>query len=254
MNTSKKTEERFFKKVDKSVLPGCWIWTGCKTAKAGDKNARGCFYLNGKLITASRFSYEKFKGHIDDGLFVSNSCGNSLCVNPEHLILKTHSELIKVKTLEERFWEKVDKSAGDNSCWIWTGAGDQHGYGHIFDGRNRKATHVSWEIYNGIPFPEGMHACHSCDNPRCVNPLHIWPGTRHENMQDSVKKGRFSKPSDPFIAQINRNKTHCKRGHEYSDENTVLIKPGKRECRICKKDRDRRYRERKAIVNEVIGK
>ena len=101
------------------------------------------------------------------------------------------------KPLEERFWAKVDKR-GPEECWPWLGANDsKRGYGTTWDGgRRRKATHVSWELHHGQPFPSGMAACHSCDNPPCVNPAHIWPGTQSDNLLDARRKGRVTMPTE----------------------------------------------------------
>jgi hypothetical protein len=102
--------------------------------------------------------------------------------------------------VEKRFWAKVDRRSPDE-CWLWRGAIDTGGYGYIsitHDGvkRNGRAHRIAWELHHGRPFPEGMFACHSCDNRPCVNPHHIWPGTNSDNMLDAVRKGR-SKPMPP---------------------------------------------------------
>lgn len=134
------------------------------------------------------------------------------------------------KPIEERFVEKVDKSGGIDACWIWLGATDGR-YGMIwFNGRNVRATRISWELFHGKPFPDGMDACHTCDNPRCVNPLHIWPGTPSENALDAVRKGRL----DPSKNKPSKKKTHCKRGHEFTPENTYQSTKG-RGCVMCRK-------------------
>lgn len=102
------------------------------------------------------------------------------------------------RTIDERLWHQVDKS-GD--CWEWHGACDQHGYGHINIGKNKKKkTHrLSWEFANG-PIPDGLCVLHTCDNPKCVKPEHLWLGTYKDNMQDCIAKGRFvflkSKPGE----------------------------------------------------------
>jgi hypothetical protein len=92
---------------------------------------------------------------------------------------------IQPRPIAERFWEKVDRT-GD--CWLWTGSGDR--YGHVrLNGKIVQAHRVAWELTNG-PIPEGLQCLHTCDRPLCVNPEHLWLGTRSDNMLDMVAKGR----------------------------------------------------------------
>jgi len=99
------------------------------------------------------------------------------------------------RSLIERFWEKVDKR-GPDECWPWMGSKlVSGGYGRIFDGESKmlRAHRLSWEIAHGKPVPEGMHVCHTCDNPVCVNPNHLFIGTIADNNADMVEKGRQAK-------------------------------------------------------------
>lgn len=91
-----------------------------------------------------------------------------------------------------RFWEKVDKSKGENSCWEWTRYKDKDGYGQLrFKGRMYLAHRFSYMTYVGA-IPEGMLICHKCDNPSCVNPDHLFIGTHLDNKRDCIKKGRLN--------------------------------------------------------------
>ena len=94
------------------------------------------------------------------------------------------------RPLAERFWAKVDQS-GD--CWVWTGACAP--YGRIREGARGSpflVTHrLAWELSNG-PVPDGLMVLHTCDNPPCVNPDHLWLGTAKDNKADEIAKGRHA--------------------------------------------------------------
>ena len=136
----------------------------------------------------------------------------------------------------------------DDGCWIWTGGKNSRGYGKIkIQGEWFYATRLIWEMLIGR-IELGMFMCHHCDNPACVNPSHLFPGTHTDNMHDMIRKGRSG--SGKFY----RNKTHCPSGHEYTKENTAIY-DGRRQCRICNKEKGReRYRRMKLARENGNGK
>lgn len=93
----------------------------------------------------------------------------------------------------DRFWEKVDKTGGEDACWNWTAHRNACGYGTFKYGKIRRAHRAAWELTRG-PIPEGMCVCHTCDNPACVNPAHLWLGTPGQNAADRTVKGRNVAP------------------------------------------------------------
>lgn len=99
------------------------------------------------------------------------------------------------KPVEERYWPKVDRSGGPDACWPWTAHRMKSGYGlfAVPNGTSYAAPHlahrVSWALVNG-PIPDGLFVCHSCDNPPCCNPSHLFLGTPQDNARDMQAKGR----------------------------------------------------------------
>ena len=162
--------------------------------------------------------------------------------------------------LRERFESKLIRSEG--GCWEWSGSHfQQTGYA-IFnlpserDGiwRPTVAHRIAYELYIG-PVPAGLVIDHLCRNRGCVNPEHLEPVTRGEN----VRRGMA-----PSAVSFRDNR--CQRGHEFTPENTILRanRPGRRECRECVRARDRvrnkteerraqyraQYRRRKAAASD----
>lgn len=111
-------------------------------------------------------------------------------------------------------------------------------------GKRVYLTHVlAWIDANGR-LPEGQ-ICHTCDNPPCVNPDHLYDGSHAQNMQDMVDRGR--------ACNAYGTATHCPNGHEYTEENVYWYKPPSRKnktriCKTCVLARNRATRERKREV------
>ncbi len=105
------------------------------------------------------------------------------------------------RTVEERFWSKIDKSAGPDECWPWK-AGTVKGYGWFWaNGKDNQAHRFVYELVVGA-IPDGLDILHKCDNPPCCNPSHLWPGTDLDNVRDCESKGRAVHPRGE------RNGTH----------------------------------------------
>lgn len=93
---------------------------------------------------------------------------------------------------ETRFWFKVEKPTKPlyGKCWLWTGAVSPFGYGKLFiEGKYVSAHKFAYKLYFGY-IAEGMCVLHKCDNPRCVNPKHLFLGTHKDNTLDMLKKKR----------------------------------------------------------------
>jgi hypothetical protein len=131
-----------------------------------------------------------------------------------------------------RFWGHVDKNPGhgpSGSCWMWIGSIDSKGYGSTAIRQKTIAAHRASYVHTVGAIPEGMNLCHKCDNPACVNPDHLFPGTQQDNVTDMMEKGRHRGMA----------KTHCPTGHPYDEINTRWYQ-GRRYCRECIRTAHRR--------------
>lgn len=144
----------------------------------------------------------------------------------------------KGRPLLERLLERVD--VGD--CWEWTGTVSRNGYGAFMfldptAGKvvNKLAHRLVYEQLTG-PIPAGLDLDHLCRNRRCVNPDHLEPVTRRENLRRGF--------GGQLAGRRQRALTHCANGHPFNDVNTGICPRGWRFCLICRRAADHRHRAR----------
>lgn len=130
-----------------------------------------------------------------------------------------------------RYTDRSSKSP----CWIWTGAIDRDGYGVIGirgdDGlKHKKAHRVSYE-FHVRPLADHEIMDHLCRVRNCVNPDHLEPVTTAENVYRGIS-----------ASAVNRRRTKCRRGHEFTPENTYVPPSGRRVCRTCSRAKNDLYR------------
>lgn len=141
--------------------------------------------------------------------------------------------------IKDRFWTKVKKM--DGGCWLWTGA-ISNGYGEIRrSGKRKKVLAHRWAYESLVgPVPNGLCLDHLCRVRNCVNPSHLEAVTLGENTLRGVG-----------LSAINRNKTHCSKGHPFSKDNTRMYKSD-RVCIACQKINHLKYRTRKRADEEGL--
>jgi hypothetical protein len=169
--------------------------------------------------------------------------------------------------IEDRFWEKVDQSAGPDACWPWIGAlfrstkAREFWYGQFqLDGSPRLAHRVAWLLVNG-EIPDGIKVLHTCDNPPCCNPTHLFLGTTLDNNRDMMAKGRGRFPGPRVPAAGNKNGSRTKpesrpRGESHPKTNLTndqvvemrrLHHEGVKQVRLAE-----RYGIDKTVVSKII--
>lgn len=123
----------------------------------------------------------------------------------------------------------LDRSVDYGRCWLWTGATNGVGYGVISYQGKRWYTHrLSYTVCRG-PIPEGLVIDHLCGQTLCFSPEHLDPVTKRVNS----------------VRALVEQRTHCKRGHEFTEANTYRITAtGHRSCRTCRATRERARRAR----------
>lgn len=122
--------------------------------------------------------------------------------------------------------DRINKKSvqAESGCIEYTGSAKGK-HGHIFvHGKNWLVHRVVYMANAGLyELPTNRYVCHSCDNPSCINPDHLWLGDAKSNIQDMIKKGR-----NYFL-----NRTHCPQGHPYSGDNLYVKGNGSRGCKTC---------------------
>lgn len=153
-------------------------------------------------------------------------CNKEYEVNDEHFYKNTKyrngnfycsKECLNLP-IEERFWAKVNKTDNIEDCWEWFGrARSKFGYGRIkFENKIVSTHRLSWMMFNNnYEITSKDFVCHKCDNPKCVNPHHLFLGDDSINMKDAVSKNRVKPPKNPFLkGREPKNKSYTKENLE----------------------------------------
>lgn len=129
----------------------------------------------------------------------------------------------------QRFWKKVavDEETG---CWVWKAYKNENGYGTFWVGGKKIYAHRhAWELLKG-PIPAGLELDHLCRVRSCVRPEHLEPVDQRTNILRGIAP-----------TAVNATKTECVNGHPFDEANTYRYPDGKRDCRRCRRLRDREY-------------
>lgn len=210
------TVEEILANCNLDETTGCLLWQ-FSVSPQGNAQVNFC----GKTGHAHRFVFEHFVGPVPEGTKLRRFCPNAHCCNHEHWTYLPPS-IEEIVGNCKPVWHDPHL---EKPCLVWQG-NTQKRYGHgqiYYNGRTQMVYKVAYELLVG-PVPEGKELDHVCRNPPCLEPSHLEPVPHREN----VLRGEG-------LAAQNARKTHCKRGHEFTPENTYLFPKGGRRCRTCKR-------------------
>jgi HNH endonuclease len=169
---TKSLSERLHKYITKEDN-SCWVWSGTYS------NYSPVTTVNKKSVLVRKIIYGMYKKK-PSGDYLISICKNKKCVNPYHLMSR-----------DEILFSKIIKNK-KTGCWEWIGT-KKRGYGYMkINGKDKAIHRLLYERYKGKILSE-MNVCHTCDNPSCCNPDHLWLGTQTQNIHDCVEKKRDNK-------------------------------------------------------------
>lgn len=143
------------------------------------------------------------------------------------------------ESVQQRVWKRVARPHCPDGCWIWQGTVTPKGYGRIRIGKGFFYVHRLMKAKAEGAMPHDKHCDHLCRNPRCVNPSHI------ELVSPKINTARGL--SATVTSQRHADRTHCKRGHEFTPENTRQAANG-RACRECQRSYNRAFKAKRRLL------
>lgn len=158
-----------------------------------------------------------------------------------------------MRTVEDRFWTKVDRRFAVGACWLWDGSTGSSGYGQVqHNGRVQAAHRVSYELFVG-PIPKGMFILHQCDVKKCVRPDHLRIGTREENAREAVDRGRMA-TGDRSSARLHPERVpRGERQHKAKlTADAVRIIRAEYAVGITQRELAKRYGISSSVISEII--